>query len=97
MAAWIADTMLLAIIGFVGYVLCVAVDRKTIGQLIILVTVLLFANKTIVDLKPVYERLKAFQDDLGTVQGIKDNIGNSPILNWAPGTGILTDKQKWAK
>ena len=97
MTKWIADALLLAVTGFVGYVLCVAVERKTIGQLIILVTVLLFANKTIVDLKPVYDQLMAVKDDLDIIHGAKNQIENSPILNWAPGTGIIKEKQKWAK
>ncbi|MDR3586312.1 MAG: hypothetical protein P4L59_13480 [Desulfosporosinus sp.] len=95
MAQWVADSMLIAIVGFIGYVLCIAVERKTIGQMVILVAVLLFANKTIVDLKPVIDQLNAVKDDLNTIKEVKDKIGGAPILDWAPGTGILKDRQGW--
>lgn len=97
MAQWISDTMLIMVIGFIGYVLCVAVERKTIGQMIVLVSVLLFANKTMVDLKPVFDQLKTIREDLNTIKGVKDKIDNAPIIDWSPGTEILKDKQKWAK
>lgn len=90
MGQWISDTLMIATIGFIAYVLCVAVDRKTIGQMVILVAVLLFANKTMTDIKPIVDKLNAIKE-------VKDKIGNYPILDWAPGTGILEEKQKWAK
>jgi len=96
MAQWVADSMLIAIVGFVSYVLCVAVERKTIGQMVILVAVLLFTNKTIVDLKPVIDQLTAAKQELDSIKAVKDQIGNAPVLDWAPGTGILKDRQGWA-
>lgn len=97
MVKWFADLMLIGIVGFVTYVLCIAVERKTIGQLIILVCILLVANKTIVDLKPVIDKLYEAKQEFDDIQEFKDQIGNSPILNWAPGTGLIKDQQEWAK
>lgn len=97
MAQWVGNVLLIATIAFIGYVLCVAVEKKTIGQMIILVAVLLLANRTIVDLKPTIDRLYEAKKTLDEVKEMKDKIGDSPILNWAPGTSALREQQNWAK
>lgn len=97
MAQWIGNVLLIATIAFIGYVLCVAVEKKTIGQMVILVAVLLLANRTIVDLRPTIDRLMEARKTLDEIKEVKDKIGESPILNWAPGTGVMRDQQDWAR
>lgn len=59
MLQWIADVMALLVLGVISYIICSAVERRPMSQLVTLVTVMLLVLTTIQDLTPVVNNVKA--------------------------------------
>lgn len=59
MLKWIADIMSLLVLGVISYIICMAVDRRPMAQLVMLVSVMLLVLTTIQDLTPTVNNVKA--------------------------------------
>ena len=54
---WLGDVLLVVVIGFIGYVVCLSVHRRTIGQMIVLVIILMSIQSTVEGLTPIYNAI----------------------------------------
>lgn len=99
MLNWIADAVALLVLGVITYILCLAVDRKAIAQLIALVSVMLLVLVTIQDLTPVINKAKAraqvieqkvdrLTAPIDAVNGFREKLEQSPIVQWGAPTGL---------
>lgn len=88
MLQWIAELTFLCVTGFIGYVVCITVERKTIAQLIIMVCILLSIQTTIENLTPVFQR---WSTRIGSFQNSIDKVSNFGKGTWEmPMQGTIT-------
>jgi hypothetical protein len=71
MLKWIADTLFLATITFVAYVICISVNRKPMAQMVVFLALMLFLRTSIEDLTPVIKRAQA------KAQSIEDRVNSA--------------------
>lgn len=93
MLKWIADSMALMALGVIGYIICVATDRKPMAQLVVMVTIMLFLLTTIQDLTPtvrhiqseaqsVQQKINALSAPIGAARKAKTDLEKSPIVQF---------------
>ncbi len=88
MVHWIAEVCFIGVTSFIGYVICLAVERKTIAQLIAMVAILLCLQATIEGLTPVIQRWSARVDSL---QSSLDRVSSIGQGTWKiPMEGTIT-------
>lgn len=88
MLKWLSEVSFLLVAGFIAYVLCVAVERKTIAQMVVVVALLMGLQVTIEDLTPVFQR---WSDRLDSFQGSLDKVSSLGKGTWEmPMEGELT-------
>ena len=84
MVQWIAEICFIGVTSFIGYVICLSVERKTIAQLILMVTILLCLQTTIENLTPVMQRwssrIDSFQNSLDRVSNIGQGGWKMPVV-----------------
>jgi murein DD-endopeptidase MepM/ murein hydrolase activator NlpD len=88
---WIADILLIGVISFVAYCISIAVERKQIANMIIMVAVILALQATIEDITPVIERMNARIDSLQSTADRVANVGQSWDI---PMKGVITQYYK---
>lgn len=95
MAKWIADILFIGVLSFIGYVICIAFERKQIANLVFAVATMMCLLATMEDLTPVIERWSARVDSLqNTAEQISNISGNK---SWEmPMEGVLTQGFKGA-
>ncbi|HBV85741.1 MAG TPA: M23 family peptidase [Desulfosporosinus sp.] len=92
MGKWIADLLLIAVSGFVAYCICIAVERKQIANMIVVVTVMLGLLTTMQDFTPVIKRWSARVDSL---QQTADRVASIGQVQWEiPMKGEITQGYK---
>lgn len=88
MLKWLSEVSFLLVAGFIAYVLCVAVERKTIAQMVVVVALLMGLQVTIEDLTPVFQR---WSDRLDSFQGSLDKVSSLGKGTWEmPMEGEIT-------
>lgn len=99
MLKWIADTMALLVLASIGYILCMATDRKPLAQLVAMVTIMLFLLTTIQDLTPTVARIRARAVDveqkintitapIDAVRNAKERLEQNPIVQFGSPGGL---------
>lgn len=88
MLQWIAEISFLAMVAFIGVMICIAVENWNMGKMIIAVAILLCLQTTISDLSPVFQRWSARID---TFQNTLDKVSNLTKGTWEmPMQGTIT-------
>ncbi|KKQ05067.1 MAG: Peptidase M23 family protein [Candidatus Moranbacteria bacterium GW2011_GWF1_36_4] len=93
MAKWIFDVLFTGVVSFVAYVILIAIERKQIANLVIMVAVMMALLVTMQDLTPVIEKWSARIDSLqNTAENISNITGNK---SWTmPMKGEITQNFK---
>ena len=92
MARWIADILLIGVVSFIGYVILVAIEKKQIANLVLMVAIMMGLLITMQDIVPVIQRWSARIDSW---QNTVDNIGNLGNGSWqSPMKGGVTQNFK---
>lgn len=88
MLQWIAEITFLGVTGFIAFVICSSVSRKTIAQMVIVVTLLMGLQTTIENLSPVFQR---WSNRIDSFQNSLDRVGNLGKGTWEmPMQGEIT-------
>lgn len=92
MAKWIADILLISVGGFIGYSICIGVERKQNANMIAVVTIMTILLATMQDLTPVIQRWNARIDSL---QNTADRVAGIGQGSWeTPMKGEITQYYK---
>lgn len=92
MAKWIADILFIGVVSFVAYMILIAVERKQLANLVMMVALMIGLLITMEDLTPVIEKWSARIDSL---QNTADKIGEIGKGNWLiPMKGEITQSFK---
>jgi murein DD-endopeptidase MepM/ murein hydrolase activator NlpD len=91
-AKWIADILLIAVAAFVGYQICIAVEREQIARMIFVTALMMGLLATMQDLAPVIER---WGQRIDSLQSTAEKIANVGQGNWKiPMSGDISQYYK---
>lgn len=88
------DLLLIGVISLVGYVILLAIERKQLAKLLVMVAVMMALLATVQDLTPVIQK---FSDRVDSIQKSVDKVSNIGKGDWAiPMKGEVSQNFKGA-